>query len=412
MKILMIDTCGATGSVALADTDCVPAKLAWASLPGRTASERLVGTIKDLTAQSGISLGLLNAVVVVHGPGSFTGVRVGLSTAKGLCEALSLPLIAISRLAVLTYLANPPGGASVYALLDAGRGEFYVGKYVDGVCVREALLDRDELRTAIDGSVTSALSGFPNSSLESARVVVTCESSVAESVADLFPQLVAEPTAGDVLPLALRRILAQDFDEPATLDANYLRRTDAEIFAKPRPRAATEHQLVPPARCSTNFDLRHALGSDVDEILALERATDNAPHWPRTAYAEILDLGNPWRCLIVAQAKGVLTGFAVGLIDSDNTNSGSSIAELESVVVAANARRAGIGRALCEAVTDYCRSRGAKEIVLEVRASSSDAIALYCGLGFEQTGRRPHYYRDPEDDAVILRLGLGSHDQQ
>ncbi len=248
MKILMIDTCGATGSVALADTDCEPAILAAASLPGRTASERLVGTIKDLMVQSGISLGSLNAVVVVHGPGSFTGVRVGLSAAKGLCEALGLPLIAISRLAVFAHLAGPSGGASVYALLDAGRGEFYFGEYVDGTCHREGLFSHDEVRAAIGGSMTDVLGSFRNPAGGLARVVITCESSVAESIADLFPQLLGEPTAEDVLPLALYRIRAEDFDDPATLDANYLRRTDAEIFAKPRLAAAIEHQAVRPAR--------------------------------------------------------------------------------------------------------------------------------------------------------------------
>ena len=103
MKILLIDTCGATGSLALADSARPPAV---ATLPGRSAAERLVPAIHSLAAQAGIALHSLDAVAVVHGPGSFTGVRVGLSAAKGLCHALNLPLVAISRLAVLASLAN------------------------------------------------------------------------------------------------------------------------------------------------------------------------------------------------------------------------------------------------------------------------------------------------------------------
>ena len=86
MKILLIDTCGATGSIALEDTDLSLTIVASASLPGRTASERLVPMIKDLAEHAGITLPSLDAVAVVHGPGSFTGVRVGLSAAKGLCR--------------------------------------------------------------------------------------------------------------------------------------------------------------------------------------------------------------------------------------------------------------------------------------------------------------------------------------
>jgi tRNA threonylcarbamoyladenosine biosynthesis protein TsaB len=227
MNILIVDTCGATGSVALAESAQV---LASATLPGRTASERLVPAIRELAARAGLSLSSLGAIAVVHGPGSFTGVRVGLSAAKGLCHALGVPLVAISRLAVLARLVQsglPHSSQShrdewgpIHALLDAGRGEFYLGVYRDGLCLREALLTRDRLLSAL--------------SLEPAPIVVACESAVAESLAgDATLRLLHEPTAADALPLAIRRIQEQQFDDIATLDANYLRRTDAEIFAKP-----------------------------------------------------------------------------------------------------------------------------------------------------------------------------------
>jgi [ribosomal protein S18]-alanine N-acetyltransferase len=155
----------------------------------------------------------------------------------------------------------------------------------------------------------------------------------------------------------------------------------------------------------TQIQLRPATTADLEAILTLERATANAPHWPPATYAEIVatqNTNNPQRCLIVAHTedqKDQITGFAVGLI-----NRTESTAELETVAVAASARRTGIGRALCTAVLGWCREQGAISIVLEVRASSADAIALYTQLGFVSTGRRPRYYRDPEDDALILHL--------
>jgi tRNA threonylcarbamoyladenosine biosynthesis protein TsaB len=226
MKILIIYTCGAIGSVALADSEREPAVVASASLPGRSASERLVATIKELTGYPGFGLGALGAVAVVNGPGSFTGVRVGLSAAKGLCEALNLPLVAISRLAVLAEMAK---ASRVVALLDAGRGEFYLGEYSGGVRVREALVDLERVLAAG----------------KDAEMVVTCEAAVAQAVAALSPRLVPEPSAEDALPLVLRRIQAGDFDDVATIDANYLRRTDAEIFAKP---VAAAHTTGTPVR--------------------------------------------------------------------------------------------------------------------------------------------------------------------
>jgi tRNA threonylcarbamoyladenosine biosynthesis protein TsaB len=211
MRFLLIDTCGGEASVVLADSDLPEAIVAAEILPGRRASERLLPVIRGMMEISGWRLQNLTAVVVVHGPGSFTGVRVGLSAAKGLSEAGGIPLIAVSRLAVLA--ANENG--LVHAVLDAGRGEFYYGEYSGRVCMREALLTRDKvMAAAVKGSV------------------VVCEINVAEDLAELKPRVVPEPVAGDALSFALERTTAGDFDDGALLDANYLRRTDAEIFAK------------------------------------------------------------------------------------------------------------------------------------------------------------------------------------
>ena len=217
MRFLLIDTCGSEGSVALADTELAESIVAMEVLPGRTASERLVGAVRRLMESREWELRNLAAVVVVHGPGSFTGVRVGLSAAKGLSEAGSVPLIAVSRLALLA--AGGDGGI-VHAVLDAGRGEFYYGEYAGSGCLREALLTGDEVAAAVDRGA-----------------VVVCEGKVAEALVELRPVIVAEPGAMDALPFAARRAALADFDDAALLDANYLRRTDAEIFAKPKSAA-------------------------------------------------------------------------------------------------------------------------------------------------------------------------------
>jgi tRNA threonylcarbamoyladenosine biosynthesis protein TsaB len=216
MRLLLIHTSGGEGSVALADTEVADAVVASEVLPGRTSSERLVPAVRRVMEASGWKLRELAAVVVVHGPGSFTGVRVGLSAAKGLSEAGGVPLIAVSRLALLAGCVGE-GDGIVHAVLDAGRGEFYYGEYSGRRCVREALLGEEEVLAALAGGI-----------------VVVCEAKVAEALAGLRPQLVAEPAAGDAVPFAMERILAGELDDAAALDANYLRRTDAEIFAKPK----------------------------------------------------------------------------------------------------------------------------------------------------------------------------------
>ena len=220
MRLLLIDTCGAEGSVALADTEKEPAVMASERLPGRSSSERLVPAIRGAMESAGWKLKDLTAVVVVSGPGSFTGVRVGVSAAKALSEAGGVPLIAVSRLALLAGLAGE-GDRRVCAVLDAGRGEFYFGEYEGHRVVREALIEKAEIVAIADDCA-----------------LVVCEKTVADSLAGMRLSVVREPLAEDALPIVVERIDASEFDDVATLDANYLRRTDAQIFAKPKGRTS------------------------------------------------------------------------------------------------------------------------------------------------------------------------------
>ncbi len=203
--------------MALADTKLADPIVALSMMPGRTASERLVAVVREAFAQANWRLSGLEAIAVVTGPGSFTGVRVGLSAAKGLSEAVGVPMVAISRLAILAAKASVTK-QSVCALLDAGRSEYYCGRYLDGEIVNESLLAREQAIVAA----------------KEADAVAVCEESVYKALeADLTMLMVAEPTAADALDLALKRLQERTYDDPLTLDANYLRQTDAEIFAKP-----------------------------------------------------------------------------------------------------------------------------------------------------------------------------------
>lgn len=151
----------------------------------------------------------------------------------------------------------------------------------------------------------------------------------------------------------------------------------------------------------TGGRVRAGVAADLAGVVALERATAEAPHWAESEYAVLVGDGGDYvrRCLFVAEAEGALVGFAVGSIVAD-------VGELESVAVDLRVRRGGVGRALCGAVRDWCRREGAVSVELEVRAASGGAIDLYRGVGFVAVGRRSGYYSEPLDDAVLMRLNL------
>jgi ribosomal-protein-alanine N-acetyltransferase len=158
---------------------------------------------------------------------------------------------------------------------------------------------------------------------------------------------------------------------------------------------------------SGEFHIRVAGAADVAGVVALERGIVEAPHWAEGEYAGMVrgDTagGAVRRGFFVAEGEGRLLGFAVGKVIGSDTE---GVGELESVAVEASARRGGVGRALCAAVAEWCRRRGAAALELEVRAGSAGAIALYSGLGFVVAGRRAGYYLAPLEDALLMRLDL------
>jgi tRNA threonylcarbamoyladenosine biosynthesis protein TsaB len=119
-RMLLIDTCGDGAGVAVSVGTAVVAAEA---LPRGGGSAEIVGAVQKVLSAAGCALRQLNAVGVVSGPGSFTGVRVGMSAAKGLSEAAGVRLLSVSRLAVLWEISKAHDGL---VALDAGRGECYV----------------------------------------------------------------------------------------------------------------------------------------------------------------------------------------------------------------------------------------------------------------------------------------------
>ncbi len=214
--VLGVDTCGPEGSVALGRLDAAGAveMVGEIELEGRSYSSRMVAAIAELLHGAGLRIGDVNAIVTVNGPGSFTGVRVGLAAVKGLAEAVGMGIVAVSRLEVLSAKA---GGAS--AALDAHRHEVFLRLGGAGVAARELLAGVDELN-AID--------------LAGGQVAV-CDEAAGLLLESAWPsaELVrrSAPTAGDALQLCAARVVGE-FADLVLLDGHYLRRSDAEIFGE------------------------------------------------------------------------------------------------------------------------------------------------------------------------------------
>jgi len=224
MLFLVTDTSGRQGSVALARAQehdrSDPEVIEVAPLAGGTFSAQLVPQIAELLAKHGVAKADIDAFIVVSGPGSFTGLRVGLAAVKALAEILKKPIVSVSLLEVIATASHAQG--KVAAVLDASRGDVYFGLYEilgDSVQVlREQLLSRAELL-----------------SLATESTVATTEPTLAAMAheANLSVAVVETPEAEMITRLGLKKLKAGETVSPEQLEANYMRRSDAEAFVKP-----------------------------------------------------------------------------------------------------------------------------------------------------------------------------------
>jgi tRNA threonylcarbamoyladenosine biosynthesis protein TsaB len=207
--ILAVDTTGEHGSLALARGGRVLEEMAISAPTG--FAHVLYGCIRELLDRNGVALDDIACFAAASGPGSFTGVRVGLACMKGLAEATGKPALAVSNLEALARFGGGPLRAPV---IDARRGEIYGALYdSDGTLVLPetvgklpawlATLPPGVEFVAADWTGLDALSAAPR---------VTAPRELAASVA----------------LIATRR----EWQDPAALDANYVRRSDAELFWK------------------------------------------------------------------------------------------------------------------------------------------------------------------------------------
>ena len=224
MLLLALDTSGKNGTLGLARVVAgrnpieVVDEIA---LAGGTFSAQLVPQISSLLAKHGSGKADLAGFAVVSGPGSFTGLRVGLAAIKALAEILCKPIAAVSLLEVVA--RSGPNEGRIFSILEAGRGDFYVGDYEVGQPVRmhsERLLCREDFFAGTKS-----------------QLVITPDTSIADAVRNAgFPvEQVAYPRSGEIARLGWERIQRGETILPENLEANYMRHSGAEIFSKPKP---------------------------------------------------------------------------------------------------------------------------------------------------------------------------------
>jgi tRNA threonylcarbamoyl adenosine modification protein YeaZ/ribosomal-protein-alanine acetyltransferase len=347
---------------------------------------RLPGELLRLLDAQQHTLADVDAFVVVTGPGSFTGLRVGLATIQGFALALGRPVIGIPTLDAIVsgWLDRHPGVDTVLgACLDGARGDvFYVLYDVAGARVLESatLLIEPNVATpdVAAARVRAMAAGRP----------CTLVGDGAERYADRFRAALDDVTIDSPMPnlaeaaarLARRRGIVGV--PPHALRPVYLRRPDAEL-ARDRKAAVVDFDIIAvsdPAGLAEVAALQAGVFTDawgVDGLVGGDANRDIA------------------RVRAARHRSGKLIGYSVVWHVLDELH-------IQSVAVEPGFRRKGVANTLLHHVLAEGRASGATSATLEVRASNREALALYEKFGFQTEAVRPAYYENPTEDALIL----------
>ena len=246
MLLLVTDTSGKDGFVGLVragDEQPTSVKvIEEVPLAGGTFSAQLVPQISGLLGKHGLRKTDIDAFAVVAGPGSFTGLRVGLSAIKALAEVLHKPIVPVSLLEAIAssiiWVAGAPDRTTTVPFavaLDAGRSEAFVGQYEITFVERtirslrplsECLLGLQALQKLVKSGATQCIC-TPDVAVADAlrRGLDTVQSRAIQHQ--------ARPRSHEVAALGVQKLKAGETVSPEQLDANYGLRSDAEVFPKP-----------------------------------------------------------------------------------------------------------------------------------------------------------------------------------
>jgi tRNA threonylcarbamoyl adenosine modification protein YeaZ/ribosomal-protein-alanine acetyltransferase len=387
MVILALETATRGGSVALWDEGALAAAHGDTT---RTQVERLPGALIDWAREHGRALDDVDLFAVVTGPGSFTGLRVGIAAVQGLALAGDRRVVPVPTLDALAaaWLHGAPGGGLVVACLDGQRGDVFVAAY--DVSPGASVDDMVPVLDARVGTPEEAAAWLTTSTAGRAGVMVGSGGPRYQAVFRArLPQLrlVDPPVA---LAEAAAHLAARDPDRavaPHALRPIYLRRPDAEV-ARDRARAAGSPAV---AACSIR---RVAPGDDLAGVEALQQLTFTNP-WGAAAIRWELEHTDVARVYVMHAGDGTLVAYCACWIVFDELH-------INSLAVAPAWRRRGAARRLLAHLLHETAQAGVRAATLEVRASNAAARALYEGIEFKVEGIRRDYYQDPREDALIL----------
>ena len=391
MRVLAIDSSGLTATVAIVEDDQTIAE--YTTNYKKTHSQTLLPMIDEMVRMVDADLKEIDAIAVAGGPGSFTGLRIGSATAKGLGLALDKPLIHVPTVDAMAYSLY--GCEDIICpIMDARRKQVYTGLYSfsrrkaeTGSLYNEPVFQVLRMQMAVPVTeLIRHLNVYRRRVVFLGDGVPVYADMLAEGLKVRYsfaPSFMNRQRAAAVGALGIRYYEVGRYETAAEFRPVYLRKSQAE-----RERAEREKNAVPEVRRMTMEDgaavaeMEHQLFPDA---------------WSEKSILETLQRPNTI-CLIVEKA-GRTAGYLLAYTAADE-------AEIARIAVVKELQRQGAARALLTELEAVCIAERIKKILLDVRCKNSAARALYESAGFKEDGIRQRFYEDPAEDAVLMSREL------
>lgn len=393
MRVLAIDSSGLTATVAVVeDTETIAE---YTVNYKKTHSQTLLPMIDEMARMVELDLSSIDAIAVAGGPGSFTGLRIGSATAKGLGLALDKPLVNVPTVDALAY--------SVYGctdlicpIMDARRQQVYTGVYTfsysagkkEGENLVEPVFQvlKMQMAVSVEGLIRR-LNNYGRPVVFLGDGVPVYREMLAEGLKvpySFAPSYMNRQRAAVVGALGIRYFKKGRFETAMEHKPEYLRVSQAE-----RERAEREKKA--------QTVVREAVMEDAAAIAEMEHQifTDA---WSEKAVLDTINQKNT--ICLAAEKAGRFIGYLLAYAAADE-------AEIARIAVVKEFQRQGAGRALILGLETVCEANNITKLLLDVRESNEAARTFYTNMGFQEDGIRQRFYENPQEDGILMSRELG-----
>ena len=394
MRVLAIDSSGLTATVAVVEETQTVAE--YTINYKKTHSQTLLPMIDEVVKMTELDLGTIDAIAVAGGPGSFTGLRIGSATAKGLGLALNKPLIHVPTVDGLAY--NVFGCEDIICpIMDARRNQVYTGIYTfskkagekEGRNLVEPVFQVIKMQMAVSiEELAERLNRYRRPVVFLGDGVPVYENVLAEKLTvpySFAPAYMNRQRAAVVGTLAIQYYKSGKFETAEEHRPDYLRVSQAE-----RERAQREKEA--------EIIVRELKVEDSAAVAEMEQQIFSDP-WSEKSVLETVQ--QKQSVCFAAEKAGHLLGYLLAYHAADE-------AEIARIAVQKEARRQGAAGKLMQALEHYCEEHKMEKLLLDVRESNEAARSFYTKNGFVEDGIRQGFYTNPSEDAVLMSRQLGA----